>query len=597
MNFIHVWEKYEIKLYAQKEYANPYTDVEVWVDLIGADFNKRVYGFWNGGNEFCVRVTAKVSGEWKWTSGSNQNDEGLVDKMGSYTAIEWTEEEKIENPNRRGMIVAAENGHAFEYSDGTPFILCGDTWWSLGTWRFHWYDDEEQRPLGIPETGFKDMVRSRKQQGYNGIAMIAAFPTWANDDGFPSTIQLDDEEKTTLRAAWQEDGTSSITQRGTKSPALSMHNEGGRAFLFPGKVPGYENVVPDFNQINPDYFEYVDRKIDYLNDNGFVVFIEVSRRDMSMAWKKFYDWPESYARYIQYIYTRYQANICMFSPIHFDTKAYSIPSRELNEAANLVLDKYGPPPFDTLQGTNASPSTLINFGDPNDARWLTFHQIGNWRNHDDYWYLTEIYNSAPPRPAINGEPYYSGYPFNEPDAYSIETDLNNRSGIYGSFLSGGFGGIFHAAMGLFRGNIEGCKYRMWDALLYPSGWHLPYLKSFALVEGTRYRALIPNAELITPNKSGPAVECWREWAFCAATKNKDFVLGYLEYGCPDVTMRSLRYKAKYRLRWFNPRTGEWTPAAKSMILETDEHERLKMPRILSYRAKEDWGFCLTLIEG
>ena len=55
-----------------------------------------------------------------------------------------------------------------------------------------------------------------------------------------------------------------------------MHNEGGRPFLFPGKAEGYEQVLPDLDRINPEYFRYMDRKVDYLGDNGFVSFIEVS---------------------------------------------------------------------------------------------------------------------------------------------------------------------------------------------------------------------------------------------------------------------------------------------------------------------------------
>jgi hypothetical protein len=45
----HVWEKVEITLQSQRQYENPYTDVQVWVDLKGPDFDKRCYGFWDGG--------------------------------------------------------------------------------------------------------------------------------------------------------------------------------------------------------------------------------------------------------------------------------------------------------------------------------------------------------------------------------------------------------------------------------------------------------------------------------------------------------------------------------------------------------------------
>ena len=33
---VHTWEKTEITLIAKNSYANPYTDVEVWVDLRGS---------------------------------------------------------------------------------------------------------------------------------------------------------------------------------------------------------------------------------------------------------------------------------------------------------------------------------------------------------------------------------------------------------------------------------------------------------------------------------------------------------------------------------------------------------------------------------
>ena len=95
-----------------------------------------------------------------------------------------------ENPSRRGMIRASANGHAFEYADGTPFFLLGDTWWATPTFRFPWFNDGRPRPMG-PKAGFKDFVRFRRRQGYNCIAMIAAFPFWSNDR-LPNGIHMDD---------------------------------------------------------------------------------------------------------------------------------------------------------------------------------------------------------------------------------------------------------------------------------------------------------------------------------------------------------------------------------------------------------------------
>src|SRR3989337_1878651 len=119
-NIIHVWEMIEIKLTAEKDYNNYYMDVTCWVELKGPDFSKRIYGFWNGGNDFIVRIVASKPGKWEWESNSNHpEDEGLNYKSGSLMAIEWTEKEKQENPNRRGFLRSTSNGHALQYADGT----------------------------------------------------------------------------------------------------------------------------------------------------------------------------------------------------------------------------------------------------------------------------------------------------------------------------------------------------------------------------------------------------------------------------------------------------------------------------------------------
>src|SRR5512133_640716 len=81
-----LWEKQEATLTAVNSYANPYTDVTVWVDLDGPGFHKRVYGFWDGGDTFRVRLVATAPGTWRWTSGSAPADPGLSGKRGTFTA-------------------------------------------------------------------------------------------------------------------------------------------------------------------------------------------------------------------------------------------------------------------------------------------------------------------------------------------------------------------------------------------------------------------------------------------------------------------------------------------------------------------------------
>ncbi len=580
----HVWEKVEITLIAKGKYENPYTEVTVWVDLKGPGFEKRCYGFWDGGATFRVRVTATAPGTWTWKSGSKPADAGLEGVSGSFTAVDWTEAQKAENPSRRGMVRPSANGHALQYADGTPYLLIGDTWWATPTFRFRWRDDDTLRPLG-PEAGFKEFVAYRKKQEFNCVAILAALPNWANDDK-PALLRT--AEGTILRSAWKQAGTNS---------AKSMTDESGhRAFLLPGKVPGFEQYFPDVERIDPAYFQSLDKKIDYLNVQGFVPFIEVARRDIGQAWKKYYPWPQSYVRYIEYIWSRYQANICLFSPIHFDSSSETIPAADWNAAANRVIDDYGPPPFGTLAGTNPTGSSLRNWGHTDKARWLSFHQIGNLRTHDSFALLTDIFKTDPPVPAINGEPYYDGMENRE--GGSEEASAYCRSAMYGSVLSGGLGGHIYGAGGwnggIWSGEVEeASKSPMWKAFQWPSGDQMRHLKAFVLSEGRRYQDLVPCTDRISPNQSGGRKET-TGWAYGAATGDQSLFLLYFERDCPQAVVTGAKPNARYVVRWFNPRNGDWVAGETS--LAADGSGRMALTPFPGGGAKSDadWAVKLTL---
>jgi len=587
---VHVWEKQELTFTSVASFSNPYTDVVIWVDLRGPGFQKRVYGFWDGDRTFHVRVLATAPGTWTWRSGSAPADAGLAGKSGAFTAVDWTEAEKQANPLRRGFLRAAPNHHALEQADGTPFFVLGDTWYAAGANRFRWYDDDRERPLG-PEAGFKDYVRYRQQQGFNWVNIIAAFPNWKTDDQ-PWHLVMNDAERTTIRSAWLEFGTGAGPTAGS---AKNMDNEGGRPFVFPGKIPGYEDYFPDMDRINPAYFHYVDRKIDYLNEHGFVPFIEVSRRDASLCWKKYYKWPDSYARFIQYIWSRYQANNTVLSPIHLDIISESVGPEDYLNAIRTVTEKYGPPPFGTLLSANANPSTLENWG---ENSWVTLHQTGNMREHNNYWYLTEIFNLPHPTPALNGEPYYSGYVdargLNGGYRYGApggteKDDQFVRSAMYGNFLSGGLAGHVYGAEGIWGADIEpAAPIKMWDAFQWNSAAQMKHLRTFALSVGRRYQDLVPIADLVSPNKNGD-LRSYEGWAYCARTPDKETFLAYFEKGCSRSQIRGARLSSLYRAQWFDPRHGTWQDAGDGSVRSSV----IGIIMLPEFPAGVDWGLRLT----
>ncbi|WP_375599108.1 DUF4038 domain-containing protein [Devosia sp. Naph2] len=580
-SIVKVWSKLDLVFTANGTFGNAYADALLWVDLEGPGYSRRVYGFWNGGSEWVVRVLATAPGEWRWTSGSTPDDGGLSGQSGSFIAEPWEPEALEENPNRRGMIGATANGRGLQYADGTPYFLLGDTWWSLPSYRFPLAEGEGRTgPLG-PDATLNDYVAVRKAQGFNCVGLIAAQPAWAND-GAPNSLQMDDG--TWVRAAWKQPGTQS---------AKDMHNEGGRPFAFPGKVPGFEQVFPDMDRINPDYFKVLDRKIDYLNAQGIVPFIEFSRRDAGQCWQKFHDWPESYARYVQYLVARYGAHIALLSPIHYDYFEQTIAAEDYNVPINLAIERYGKPPFGSLLTANPNPSTLVNFGPDS---WVDLHQSGNVREHYTYWYLTEIFN-AERKPAINGEPYYAGlhqlgqpYPLRVPPD-SEDDRIYVRSGLYGSFLSGGLAGFIYGAEGIWQADTEPeSLHKMWDSFGWQSAAEIQHIKAFATIHGQRYLELEPDAELVVPNKTGPGFS-YKGWSYCARAPDRSWFMLYFEADAPmETRLRGVAAGDRYRPRFFDPRRGEWG----------EPGEAITVPRssVLTLPARPDtgdWGMMLERI--
>ncbi len=585
---VHVWEKQELIFKASGKYANAYTDVDVWVDLKGPGFDRRVYGFWDGANVFKVRLVATAPGDWTWTSGSSTHDAGLSGKRGGFTAVDWTQAEKDSNPLRHGFLRSTANNHALEHADGTPFFALGDTWYSAATNRFKWYDDDKPRSMG-PKAGFKDYVHYRKAQGYNWVSVIAAFPNWDND-GKPWHI-VDEANHLTVRSAWLEFGTGPDARNGT---AKNMKNEGGRPFLFPGKAPGYEDVFPDMDRINPDYFRYFDRKVDYLNDNGFVVFIEAFRRDASELWAKYHNWTESASRYMQYIRARYQANNTISSPVHLDIIDESITVPQFNAAVQAVADRYGPPPFGTLLSANANPSTYTNWGPDS---WVSLHTTGNKREHEYYWYLTEIYRAPNAKPVLNGEPYYAGYVdarglnggYKHGAVGGTEQDAQFvRSSMYGSALSGGLAGHVYGAEGIWGADIEPeAPIHMWDAFQWSSGASMTHLPVFLKSIGKRYQELVPD-DWIVPSRTSNT-KSYEGWAYGARTSDMKIFMSYFEKGALQAKLRGARPEAVYTARWFNPRNGAWQNVGDGRIV-ADNIGEINLP---AFPSDEDWGLQLV----
>ncbi|QIK79330.1 DUF4038 domain-containing protein [Sphingomonas piscis] len=568
---VHVWEVQEITFEAARDYPNPYKDVDLWIELQGPGFSKKVWGYWDGGRTYKVRFVASAPGEWRWKAASNKADAGLAGGNGVLKAVAWTAEEIAANPNRRGFVRASGNGHALNYADGSPYFLVGDTWLAASTWRLPFKGVQPAADY-VPAEGisFEEAVTWRKRQGFNSVSFIAAFPNWAADAHGATYANKDGVY---LRNAWEKFGhwapsAKISTADGALTTGKDMHDEAGNR---PFEVFANREGLANFDRLNPAYFRSLDKKMRYLSEEGFVPFFEPIRRDNAPSWKRYFDFNESYARFIQYLIARYGAYNMVFSGIHLDwiPKDFSLTADEFNAALTYHHKKYGPMPFGQPFTTLIDRSTYKVFGHGQQAPWLSMHTVGNNpRNHAIYASIEELFRLSPAMPAANLEPYYTGWnhSINRPGG---ETPAENsprdnyfaRAMMYGSVLSGGLAGHVHgtAAYDLTStGEPAGWRPHIWTALNYQSGGQMRHLKSFILSEGARYQQLQLASGDIAPRSIPNALDDGLDgWSFLMRTPDKGFALAYFENKALRPQLKGFAPGVRYQWNWFDPRSGRW----------------------------------------
>ena len=583
------------------------SDIQRWIDLEGPDFARRVYGFWDGGRTFKVRFVATAPGEWRWRTGSNHPDDaGLSQGQGTLRAVAWTDAEKAENANRHGFVRSTPNGHALQYADGTPFFLLGDTWLAASTWRLPWRGVPAAADY-VPASGisFEEAVAWRKRQGFNSVSFIAAFPNWDADQRGATFANADGVY---LRNAWEKFGhwaanAKITTADGATTTAKDMADEQGNR---PFAVFADRDGLADFDHLNPAYFRSLDRKMRHFAEQGFVPFLETVRRDNCPSWKAYFDFNNSYARFVEYLIARYGAFNLVFSGIHLDwiPKDYSLTAEEFNAALTHRWKTYGPMPFGQPSTTLIDSSTFKRFGHGEQAPWLTMHAVGNRpRNHAIYASIEELFQLTPAYPAANLEPYYTGWnhDINRPGGETpvANSDRDNyfaRAMMYGSVLSGGLAGHVHGT-GAYdvttTGEPAGWRPYIWAALRYTSGGQMQHLGKFVLSEGARYQQLELASTDLSPRAAPDAIADGLDgWSFMMRTADRTLALLYFEPRSVSPQLIGLKPGTRYRWSWFDPREGRWSdPRAVS----SDASGTLAAPPFPGDvpRATQDWAAKLT----
>jgi Protein of unknown function (DUF4038)/Domain of unknown function (DUF5060)/Purple acid Phosphatase, N-terminal domain len=228
-----LYSPFEVQLTSTRRYNIPYVEAKVtgiFISPTGKEL--RLDGFWDGGQIWRVRFAPNEIGAWTFHT---ESDDPELLTSGRFNALPTT---------RQGFVrVSKVRPYQFEYSDGTPFLLMGDTNW-----------DAMSSGVGF-ETRFKPYIDLRRSQNFNAYHTIVV------------NNRLDYQS-----------------------------NEGGMPYAM------FDPETRDYNRLNPDYFKWVDKRVAYADSMGMVSILfftwahEIAK--MSTA---------DYQRLALYIVSRYAA--------------------------------------------------------------------------------------------------------------------------------------------------------------------------------------------------------------------------------------------------------------------------------------------------
>jgi hypothetical protein len=522
---VHFWECFELTLQADKEYENPFKEVQLSAEFKDpAGVSIVVPGFWDGDKTWKIRFSPTREGEWSYnTYCSAVEDRGLNGKSGTILVSPWSQADLSNNPLRKGFIRVHSSGRYFEHADGTPFYWMGEASWALHTKR-----------AGV-NGPFLEYLEDRKKKKFTVIVMTV---------GHPASTE-------------QEEETSSYYFGG----AEVYLNEGGAPYS--GK--GYE-------RINPLYFKYLDQKIQMINEAGIVPAL-------TGMWGQ--EFPvmgvaitQEYWRYIVARYAAYNVFWVIAAEYYYypDLEAWRAVGREIKR-----VDPYGHPI--TLH-SDAPLSSGRHFQDHDE--WFDFSMIQVGHRYTFRSFIASIpmsdYCRKRAKPSIMQGSLYEDHGSADLESeghLQRFTDRDVRYAAYVSLLQGCIGQTY-GGHGIWNFFTEGMSWQSagdyWPRVGTPKPWkealQLPGAVQMqhvrAVMESLTWWKLEPHPELVTV---GFGIE-----AYCAAIPGLEYMI-YVTGKCRIRVMLPPGIE-RYEAKWFNPRIGEWLKITEQFIKANHSFDQL-----------------------
>jgi len=514
----------------------------------------RVPAFWAGGNVWRVRFASPAAGMVRGrTVCSDGSDAGLHNQTVSLRVLPYDGDNLL---LRHGPIVIAPDQRHFQHTDGTPFFWLGDTqWMSLGG-RIHWPEE------------YQSLQLDRRAKGFTVVQLVAGL--------MPDMAPLDPEGA----------------------------NEGGTAWL------------PNFAGINPKFFDYADRRIQYLVDIGIVPCIVgmwgFMRKFMKLEQVNQH-WDYLVARYASYPVVLCLAGEATTS-YYLDPEADDWDNHIKNWRTTTVeqrafwtkaahhlksIEPFGrlvtahPPNFNDAK---LSARTMLD-----DANVLDFDMVQTHHGPtiEQGWHAVQSTCEArqlqPAKPVVQGEGFYESI-------LEGSREECQRFYFWSSMLCG-CAGHSYGANGVWQLNHENAPFRAnprklhWGDRPWRDAMHLPgatqlgigrrILERFDWWKFEPHPEWVEVGELTDTSEAGRRKhEALRPYAAGIDGKLRLIFLTTNWTLTPLKNVARLKPGGAYQASWINPATGETTPLGE---VRADSDGNWTPPTPPSMR---DWLLCI-----
>jgi len=336
----------EVALFSAKTYKNPFVEIELTAVVTQPDGNKLpVPMFWAGGNRWCLRYASSAVGIHTFrTECSDTTNAKLHGVDGKIKVTAYKGQNLL---YRHGQIRVSKNGRHFEHADGKPFFWLGDTWWKCLCKRMTW-------------EGFQELTADRKKKGFSVIQIVCGpYP----DEG-------------PFEPRWE--------------------NEGGMPYK-----------TRDFKVLNPEYFKYADRRLEYLIDSEMVPAIVGAwgRADCDAMKNVGVDGLKRHWRYLIARYGAYPVFWILAGELQNSSKWGVGPWGKVGRYVRSIDPYHHPITTHTGGGRR---------GNPGDDLIISYDMVGGSHDQDvaigsALSNFTSAYSKVPTMPVLVGETVYEGH--------------------------------------------------------------------------------------------------------------------------------------------------------------------------------------------